>query len=53
MTAYTVPHGLEGQFLLLPRKALNRITPLLVFKKAEDLASNRKLLRKEVSTSVV
>lgn len=41
MTADTVPHRLEGQFLLLPSKALGRITPLLVLKKAEDQASNR------------
>lgn len=53
MTAYTVPHWLEGQFLLLPSKALSRITSLLVSKKVEDQASKRKLLRKEVSTSVV
>lgn len=54
ITAYMVSHGLEGQFLLLHSKALNRIAWLLVFKKVEDQASSNKLPRKgEVSTSVV
>lgn len=46
MTAW-MPHWREGQFLLFPSKALSRITPLSVFKKLEDQASNRKILRKE------
>lgn len=42
-----MPHWSEGQFLLFPSKALSRITPLSVFKKLEDQASNRKIRRKE------